>query len=98
MAMATEEQRERQRAYARGYNAGRAGKWPNGIPPMPNELMLQLATAARLARDILDGELACLSPDDEPWVSRFNPAIDAVDDALTRIDRWMRDELHKGNL
>lgn len=80
---------EERRAYARGYKAGRVGRWPNDIPPMPDEQTAKLAAAAKLARDILDNELAQLCEGDEPWTSRFNPAIDAVDEALAEIDAWM---------
>lgn len=80
---------EERRAYARGYKAGQVGRWPQGVPPMPDELTTRLAAAAKLARDILDGELAQMTEGDEPWTSRFNPAIDAVDEALAEIKAWM---------
>lgn len=75
-------------AYARGYNAGRRGAFPLNVPPMPDELTLKLALAAKLARDILDGELAVMEPGEEPWASKFGAGIDAVDEALEAVQTW----------
>jgi hypothetical protein len=73
---------EEKRAYAKGYNTGRAGRWPDGVPPIPNEYIYQLAKAAKLARDLLDSEIAM---SDGELESKFGPAIDAVDAALEDI-------------
>lgn len=78
------------RAYARGYNTGRAGRWPLGVPPVPNELILNVIKAAKNARDILDSELAFMDGDSE-YEAKWGPAIDAVDGALEKITAFAVD-------
>lgn len=84
---------EERRAYARGYNAGRCGKWPEGIPPVPNELVLRLIQAAKKARDFIDIELAQMYDEDGEFEKKFGPAIDAVDQAMEDITTFALSEI-----
>lgn len=78
------------RAYSKGHNAGRAGRWPEGVPPVPDEIVLNLVRAAKQARDILDSELAFMDEDSE-YEAKWGPAIDAVDDAIEKITAFAVD-------
>lgn len=90
--MTEEEERARRNAYARGYAAGRRGAWPEHRPPQPpNEVIAKLMAAARKLRDAVDGELAALLPDDE-WQRTLGEPVDAVDEALTAVSDWLKND------
>jgi|SRR6185437_6112296 len=86
---------EERRAYAKGYHAGRSGYWPEGVPPVPDELVLKLIKAAKKARDFIDTELAQMYDEDGEFEKKFGPAIDAVDEALSDLTEYAMTEVNK---
>ena len=82
--------RDLRRAYSKGYNAGSRGAWPDHRPPMPpDEVTSRIVEAALALRNAVDGEIACFL-DDEPVVEAVGPRIDALDEALAGLGRWVR--------
>lgn len=83
---------EYRRAYAKGYIAGSRGRWPDHKPPLPpNEMAAELIATLKAMRNCLDGELAKLDKED-PWESLFGPLIDRADEALAKVNTWLRAE------
>lgn len=79
----------RRRDYARGYNAGRRGSWPDHRPPTPpDEIVAAFMDATMKLRNAVDGELATLDGGDE-WTKRLGPLVDAVDEQFIAIGRWL---------
>lgn len=78
-------------AYARGYNAGVRGRWPEHRPPAPpHPLVRNVLAAAQGLRDEIDSLFATLCEDDEFNV-RIDPHIAAFDESMVAIDRWLRE-------
>ena len=83
--------REETLAYGRGYNTGSRGGWPEHRPPVPpNPLFEQLLQAATRLRDEADDCCATLYDDDDDFVRRLSPKIDALDDALRQLSHWLK--------
>lgn len=77
------------RAYSRGYTRG-ANQWPEHRPPLPPDpIIAGLMRAIQELRDECDGIRATLCDDDE-FVLRLVPRIDAVDDAMIAVSKWLR--------
>lgn len=77
---------EERRAYARGYNAGTHGNWPN-LAAIPDERYRALAQAAHELASRVDHFLAQMDFDDrktEPMQIAIDAAIDAVNDEIMR--------------
>ena len=86
MAAAT----ETQKAYARGYNRGSSGKWPDHRPPAPpDEILAAIVRAAQSLRDTADHICATISEDDE-FALELAPRIDKFDSAMTKFGEWLR--------
>lgn len=86
--------RDEKLAYQRGYQAGHRNRWPRHLPPYPPIAVIEnLMSALKKARNVLDGELATIAPDDE-WEAKFGPAIDHADAALSAVTDWIRGELN----
>lgn len=86
-----QQQRRERNAYARGYNTGVTGKWPEHKPPMPpDENVAALITALRNLIEAVDSELATFMPDDELVVS-LKPHLDKADGVLVSLTSWIRD-------
>ncbi len=81
------------RGYSKGYNAGRRkNQWPEHRPPTPPAPIVALLTqAASALRDECDSLCATLSEDDD-FVRRLEPHIDAVDTAMAALTIWLRSE------
>lgn len=78
-----------QRAYSRGYSAGRGNKWPSNKPPLPpNEHAAAIIKAAIELRNAVDSEMATFDEDDE-MALRLYVYVDALDEAMKRVDRWL---------
>ena len=76
-------------AYGRGYNAGRAGKWPGHLPPAPPEpVVRELMDAVARIRDAANDWRAQISPDDE-WVTALDDMIDAADAGVSAVSDWL---------
>jgi hypothetical protein len=74
-------------AYQRGYQRG--AKWPDHKPPLPPDTVIAgLMDALRSLRDECDSALACFDPDD-PLELQLGPKIEAADDALRLVGRWL---------
>jgi hypothetical protein len=87
--------KEETRVYAKGYNAGRANRWPDHKPPMPpNELLAELMRAASEVRDEMSGLLGSFDEDDD--IQKHGRGIDALDDAMTKLNAWLKDAECKG--
>lgn len=76
-------------AYARGYNAGRANKWPSHRPPVPPKAITgRLVRVLMALADGVDGELAKIDPEDE-WAVNLGPLVDDARDALKSLDSYV---------
>lgn len=88
--MTPEEKKAYQLGYSRGYNAGRAGKWPAHRPPSPpDEAVRKLMAALTGLRDAVDSYLATSDPDDPELEAWFGWHIDATDEAMRVITLWL---------
>lgn len=77
--------------YTRGYYAGSRKAWPSNRPPEPpNVIVCKLLVSAMKLRDEADSICASLSEDDD-FVKRLGPAIDAVDQSMMEITKWLRE-------
>lgn len=87
--MSREETLAIRRAYARGYNAGRRGVWPDHRPIAPPEpVICQLVEAALKLRNAVDGQLAMLGEDDE-WQTTLGDPMDELDEAMKKLSAWI---------
>lgn len=74
---------EEKRAYQRGYQTGRNGRWPDYVPPRPEDpVWEQWHSAAMALRNAVDEVCATIDPEDV-WVQRLGPCVDAMDAAET---------------
>ena len=73
-------------AYAKGYRTGLANRWPTHIPVGASDKVVPVViVAAKQLRDAADDICATLSDNDE-FVARLGPAIDALDQAITEYN------------
>lgn len=80
---------DRRRVYARGYNAGRKGAWPDHRPPKPpDDMVRELFIALQGLRDAVDSEIATFDQDD-PFVEKLGQWVDKSDLAFERVGRWL---------
>lgn len=81
---------EEKRYYARGYNRGAAGRWPEHRPPAPPDAYVaRLLQQVRELRDAADTVCSTLCEDDE-FVVILGAKIDAIDAELSRWSHWIR--------
>lgn len=79
------------RAYSRGYQV-RAAQWPAHKPPIPPDPIVgSLVKALCELVAACDGELGTFDPQDE-LVLRMQPVLEAADEALIAVSRWLRDD------
>ena len=89
--------REEQLAYQRGYSAGCKGVWPEHKPPLPpDSLIRKIIEAMQKLRDCADSVCATLSEDDEFCV-QFDPGIQAVDEAMIEVGKWLKAKDQNGD-
>lgn len=80
---------EERLAYARGYNAAVAGRWPqHKMPVPPDKVLAEYMRSAKELRDAVDSALATFSPDDE-LQTELGPSVDAFDAAFTMLRDWL---------
>lgn len=78
------------RGYQRGYRAASEARWPWHKPIVPpHEITAKFMTAAQRLRDEADVYCACLDQDDELVTEHLGPAIDAIDEALADLVKWL---------
>jgi hypothetical protein len=78
---------DEKRCYARGYQRGH--KWPEHKPPTPPDAVIAgLVEALKDLRDECDAALAMFDPDD-PLEKQIGPKIEAADDAMRALGRWL---------
>lgn len=85
-------QRDRQRAYGRGYIAGARKAWPLHLPPSPPQaevaaLITALENLTQVAHEIQ--QTCSICDDADPWAIQLRPLIDASDAALVRVKNWV---------
>ena len=81
---------EEKRAYARGYQRG-GHQWPAHRPPAPPQAEVAgLMRALKELRDECDSMCATLCDDDD-FVVRLAPRIDAADQAMEAVSKWLKD-------
>lgn len=77
--------------YQLGYYAGTRWAWPKHRPPQPpNVIVCKLFIAALELRDQADSLCSTLCEDDE-IVLKMAPAIDALDQAMMEVTKWLRE-------
>ena len=75
------------KAYARGYQRGY--RWPDHKPPIPpHPIIGRLIQALIDLRDCADGQMAAFDEDD-PMARKFDPYIEAADEALSDVRTWL---------
>lgn len=76
--------------YAKGWNAGTRGRWPEHRPPNPPHPVIgDLVRSGQMLRDAADSICSRLCEDDD-FVKELGPAIDAFDEAMTKLTRWLK--------
>jgi len=82
--------RDYQRGYSKGYNAGSARRWPEHKPPYPQGTQVaNLMKAVHELRDSADGICSTIDPEDD-FYKQLSPGIEAVDAALREISIWLK--------
>lgn len=79
-----------QRAYNKGLTAGRSGKWPDHVPPLPPDPVGEVCAALIALREAIDAELAKFDPDD-PLNVTLSPHIDRATKALSAVTQHIKD-------
>jgi hypothetical protein len=81
-----------QKAYMRGYNAGRRNAWPAHMPPAPPEPVV-----ARLlkALESLAGEygyICATFEEDDPLVVKLGPLVDEANETIAGVTEWLKSQ------
>ena len=85
-------QRDKNRAYQRGYANCLKGSWPEHKPPFPpDEIVRAMFEAARKLRDAADNAIALDGPPEESVLEKeLGPGIDAIDAASEALTEWLK--------
>jgi hypothetical protein len=83
---------EEQRAYSRGYNAGRRNAWPDHLPPAPPDPVIRrLMAAMKMLRDDVDHMLATgILDESDPVSLKLGAAVDECDAAAAAVTEWLK--------
>ena len=82
--------REERLAYQRGYHTGSKRAWPEHRPPTPpDEIVAALIRAGSALRDQADRTISTFDEGDV-IVHELGPAIDAYDEAMAELGRWVK--------
>ena len=83
---------EEAKGYQRGYQQALRKVWPLYRPPYPPDAVISgLIKALVDLVGVTDNYLATIDPDD-PLQVEIGPAIDAGNEALLEVGKWLRDD------
>jgi hypothetical protein len=81
--------RDEQRAYSRGYNAGRKRMWPAYAPPAPPDPVIQeIVRTSQLLAEKVATWCGAFGEDDE-FSKELQPLMDQVDAAQSKLTEWL---------
>ncbi len=84
------DERERNRVYQRGYQAGRRNSWPEHLPPWPpHEILEAVMKGARELCDAVDG-LQAVYEEDDPAMQPLQRAVEGFNEATTAMAEWCK--------